>query len=180
MSLKKVTWKRGNNKAIIKTGNKEFDRALIAPFNGNYIGRGCLSFHIRPWNCIISFDKMYEPGVLTRYDFQWFSDCHCPSWYLDNLIEVMKTSQNLSGVLYFFKTYQQNRDQRGRRISGRWHTVPQGAFFVTTGGAVQFVTNFNMHKGYQVLTGIMAYYVDLALPANNMWRSICAHAGANQ
>ena len=97
---KYYTWKKGGNKINIDTGFKSFDDYILCISKGSCIGRGQVSFYIRPFNQTYCNGRENEKGHLRDYDLSMFGNL------LDTTIKnrVKAITENIGCTLYAFST----------------------------------------------------------------------------
>lgn len=97
---KYYTWKKGGNKININTGYKSFDNYITYISRGNCIGRGQVSFYIRPYNETLCNGNENEKGKLRDFDLSMFGNL------LDNGIRnrIKNITENIGCCLYVFST----------------------------------------------------------------------------
>ena len=97
---KYYTWKKGGNKININTGFKSFDNYIVCISSGNCIGKGQISFYIRPYNETFCNGKENKLGCLRDYDLSMFGNL------LDTTIKnkVKSITESVGCTLYAFST----------------------------------------------------------------------------
>ena len=97
---KYYTWKKGGNKININTGFKSFDDYILCISKGSCVGRGQISFYIRPFNQTYCNGRENEKGHLRDYDLSMFGNL------LDATIKnkVKSITDTVGCMLYAFST----------------------------------------------------------------------------
>lgn len=99
MKSKYYKWNKTGMKIIIDTGYKAFDNYISCISKGNCIGRGQLSFYVRPYNETTCNNQEFSKGHLRNYDLNMFS--YIP-YNVRDFIENITTDKGC--VLYEFST----------------------------------------------------------------------------
>ena len=97
---KYYTWGKSGNKIHLNSGFRAFDDYIDCISKGNCIGRGQISFHIRPYNEIECNGNIREKGHLRDFDLSMFGNM------LDSTIinKVKDKTENVGCMLYAFST----------------------------------------------------------------------------
>ena len=100
MESKYYKWNKRGSRIIIDTGYKTFDNYIVCISNGQCIGGGQTSFHIRPYNEILCNNTTFEKGHLRNYDLSMF---HNLDYQVRKYVESI--TENKGCLLYKFYTY---------------------------------------------------------------------------